>query len=202
MNKKIQQLNMVDLDRVIKAGDISRLLMFKTYMEEEKQKLEEFQQKIREEAETIKAQAYSETVSSVLEQNAQLVTNFNHKQDELLHKISHDLFSIIDHILAKIGMDNIDINNVQNLILGELEKIRFANKEILVRANGKAIAQFKHKFADLDYRFVTYLVDEALVDQECIIESSLWTMKLDINYAIAEIRNMLQKITGSFETKT
>ncbi len=189
--KIVQSLNKIDLDKVISHNKIKQLLEFYSYMEEEQLKLENAKIAAKEEITALKKKAYSETVEKVLKENAQLVAEFNLSLDRLADKIANDLANIINLTLIKLGAFSITNNNLKTIIEIELDKFKFENKEIIIRANSYTLEQFKTNFPAINNKLISYLIDDTMAKEECLIESSLWIMRLDLKTAVREITRLL-----------
>jgi flagellar biosynthesis/type III secretory pathway protein FliH len=189
----IKNLLPITWDRVIPQENIDLVLNLQEQAKQIRHQNQECLAEATAAAAEIKHKAYTETAKQVIAENQQLLQELETKLDGLLHSLSDDLYELIYRIAAKLGLEKIGIESMQNLIKIELDK--FTNiQRLSIFANPKVLEQLQQS-AVIAIDCIEWHEASELHDFECICSTPLWTLRVDVVTALAQIKKILTMST-------
>jgi hypothetical protein len=121
-------------------------------------------------------------------ENAILIAETEEKLDAFFTKLESEIFAIIYRIMLAMGIEQISVSQLKNLIQSELNNIIVPIEQVVIIANSKLLSEFKVEFG---VGKLQYKPDDTLHDAECIYETEYYRLKIDANLAKDKIRQYL-----------
>ncbi len=185
----VRQLNKVNVDRIIKAGDIEKLLSIEGYAQHRETQAEQLMVQVTAEIEEMKQQAYQETVTELVDSNQQILADLEKRLTKLLSNINQELQGVILQVLVILGLEDLSPINLSTLLSAELDRFKQVEK-VKLEAHPTAIETLKQSLA----KFVDSCEFEAnprMSGLECICTTHFWSLRLDINSVVTKLTNLL-----------
>lgn len=177
-------------DRVLKASDIEALLNVDEYVEQMKQQSEDLLENTNNNITKLKEQIYQEISSEIRTENAKQLQLFYDNLQQMLKQFDAKTFDIIYQVLVRLGYAQINPQQIKNLITDEIGNV-IGQKTVKIIANQDVIAHLKEEFEDTIINSITWAVNDQLLNEECICETSLWSLRIDAATLKQQIQNIL-----------
>ncbi len=139
------------------------------------------------EAELIKKEAYKEALGQVHRDSKRLNLQLQQKNQQFVEKLESEIYSIINEVLLKLGvLDNFS-KHISFMIKEELKKSNISkNEELTISANKIVLKNIQDELIN-SFNNIIFKVDDALLDNECICETNLYLMRININQLKAQL---------------
>jgi flagellar biosynthesis/type III secretory pathway protein FliH len=174
---------------VIKPEQMHQLMDTENYCAEQRQAADQVLAKAVAEVEEAKRQAYQETVTKLCQENEQQLQQMEHNLETLLDKMTQDLWHVLYKLLHKFGVFDYKPQAIMELVKQELSDLAQVTL-ISVSANANTVAELSGFFAQDDVRLK---VNHQLIEGECIIETNLYILRINVTSAIEKLTQLFDK---------
>lgn len=139
------------------------------------------------EAEIIKKEAYKEAFRQVHQDSKRLNLQLQQKNQKFVEKLENEIHSIINEVLLKLGvLDNFS-KHISFIIKEELKKSNInKNEELIITANKIVLKHIQNELIN-SFNNIVFKYDDTLMDNECICETNLYLMRININRLKAQL---------------
>jgi hypothetical protein len=189
----IKDLNTVALDRVIKESDLDYIMNAKSHADKLIQEANNILQQAKIEVENAKKDAYNKVTTELIQANKDSLDQFNKEVDVFINDVISQSSQLIYKILGKFGQENISIGTIKNIINKELGKNRIVDIT-KITANKKSIAKLKETLNLIYFEAIVWEEDETYNDDECLCNTKLWSMRVNISYVVDNILNTINQL--------
>lgn len=178
-------INEAPMIKVLKAEEIILLNEVHAYIQRMREKSDELVKQTEDECEELKNE-----LRHTQQQELVKLTKAVHEQNQksvqkLLEQLERSLYSVVYKILNKLQINSFSRQQINDTIKNELREIVQGNK-LIIQCNKDSLEQVQQNLLGIDAE-VTYKINNELQDEECVIDSGLSLVYIDL----AQCRNKI-----------
>ena len=196
MMEKIK-LNSSVFDRVLKASDLKELLDTKEYVAKMRHQSHKLLTDTEKNVVQIKEKIYEEVSTEIRTENAKQLQILYDNLQLLLNQLNDKLFDMVYQVLMKLGYAEINSLHVKNLIKEEVGDV-MSHQPVKIIANEALLIRLKEDFAAKKQDAISWAINNQLSDEECICETKLWSLRINVTTLKEQINNILA-IGGKYD---
>ncbi|MBP9743494.1 MAG: hypothetical protein KBD37_09055 [Burkholderiales bacterium] len=178
-------INEAPMIKVLKAEEVVLLNEVHEYSQRMREKSDELVKQTEDECEELKnelkhaqQQQLAKLSKAVHEQNQKSVQG-------VLEQLERSLYSVVYKVLNKLQINSFSRQQINDTIKNELREIVQGHK-LIIQCNTVSLEQVQQNLLGIDAQ-VTYKVNNELQDEECVIDSGLSLIYIDL----AQCRNKI-----------
>ncbi len=172
---------MINNPKIFKAKDVEVYFNSNKVENDSELYCQKIIQQAKVDAKKIKEQAYSDALEQIHQESQALNLQLQKKNQKFVEKLENEIFSIIDEILIKLSVRDNFSKHLGVIVKEELQKSNINKNEYLtITANKNVLKQLKNELTDSGDNII-FKLDDSLIDNECLYETNLYLMRININ---------------------
>ncbi len=187
---EIIKLNNAEFDRVLKAKDANNILELDEYLKLKKKQNDQLIAETEKKIEVLKKKVYEEISAEIRSKNEEQLDELYTNLEQVLKTIDEKLFDIIYQILTKLGYLQVNSLQIRNLIQEEIGNL-IGQKQVKILINERMAEKIKSEFNEPVSKQLTWAIKNELSDEECICETNMWTLRIDLATLKKQINRIL-----------
>lgn len=187
--KKINTSGTNKIVKVLNSSDVTMLDELSKYKQHITQECQELLDTTAQECEALKKNAKSEIHSKLQKLSHELYESNYKRLQQVLQLLEDDIHGLVYKVLHKLNIQDIKPNQVSSQIANDINEF-IPNKSFTLKCNREDIDTLKELLEGVDSE-IKYKVDNSLDSNQCVIESEIVTIYIDIKSCKNQILKLL-----------
>jgi flagellar biosynthesis/type III secretory pathway protein FliH len=187
--KKIIPSHTSKIIKVLNSSEVTMLDELSKYKQQVTQECQDLLDTTKKECEVLKKKSQAEIHKKLQKLSHELYESNYKRMQQVLQLLEEDIHGLIYKILHKLNIQDISATQVATQITNDVSEF-IPNKSFTLRCHKNDIEKLKELLLDLDSD-IKFKSDSSLGVNECIIESEIVTIYVDIESCKNQILKLL-----------
>ena len=180
----------VNSNKIINPEDAQQIFDLQAALDERKAYAESVVIRAQEQANLVRENAYNTSIKKAHDEQNELLAKCESKINHMYDKLETDIQNVVTRVLLNFGFTNPTSQNVQEIINQEVKHIKQSDAILKITCNNKVMEHIKDVIPNTSTQPV-FDLDEALSDDECILETNWYVFRLNLQDAIKQINSVV-----------